>query len=67
MSDEPSLEPPRGLSPLGTNVMIGVLALDCGDSYCVVVVLVGASCQSPSSQRQAAQDVRFILDHIGID
>ena len=26
MSDEPSLEPPRGLSPLGTNVMIGVLA-----------------------------------------
>ena len=26
MSDEPSLEPPRGLSPLGTNVLIGVLA-----------------------------------------
>jgi hypothetical protein len=47
-------------------VMIGVLALDCGDSYCLFVVLVGASWQSPDSQRQAAQDVRFILDRIGI-
>lgn len=47
-------------------VMIGVLALDCGDSYCLYLVLVGASCQAPDGQLQAAQDVRHILDSIGI-
>lgn len=63
----------QGVTPLGADarcgvdaVMIGVLALDCGNSYCLYVVLVGTTCQAPGAQLQAAQDVRHILDSIGI-
>jgi hypothetical protein len=63
----------QGTMPLGADarcgvdaVMIGVLALDCGDSYCLYVVLIGTTCQAPGPQLQAAQDVRHILDSIGI-
>jgi hypothetical protein len=48
-------------------VMIGVLALDCGHGYCLVVVLVGADRHSPGGLRQAAKDVRCILDGIVVD
>lgn len=48
-------------------VMIGVLALDCGHGYCLVVVLVGVDHHSPGGWRQAAKDVRCILDGIVVD
>jgi hypothetical protein len=54
MSDGPSLEPPRGLPPLGTNALIGVLAFLGGIGTTLLIVQLSGSTPPKAPQTPAA-------------